>query len=67
MVLGGENRYKGRNMYDSHKHLGCNDQAFDDIVDILAATLEELGIKKAIINEIARICETLRGDIVTVK
>jgi len=35
MVLGGDNNYKGKDMVESHKHLGCNDKAFDDIVDIL--------------------------------
>ncbi|MGH8899354.1 MAG: group I truncated hemoglobin [Egibacteraceae bacterium] len=64
--LGGPERYDGRSTGEAHADLGATDAAFDQIVAHLAATLSELGVDQAAIDEIAGALEPLRTDIVAV-
>tara|TARA_R110000868_G_scaffold8205_3_gene42457 strand:+ start:45741 stop:46109 length:369 start_codon:yes stop_codon:yes gene_type:complete len=66
MVFGGPNNYTGQNMRDGHRHLvkeGLNDSHVDAIIEILGATLKELGIGDADIAEVAAIANSVRDDV----
>jgi len=66
MVFGGPNNYTGKDMREGHKHLvarGLNDSHVDAIVELLGATLQELGVGAADIGEVAAIANSVRNDI----
>ncbi len=66
MVFGGPNNYTGKNMREGHKHLverGLNDSHVDAIVELLGATLQELGVAAEDIQEVANIANSVRGDV----
>lgn len=66
MAFGGPNNYTGADMRRGHAHLvarGLNDQHFDIIVEHLGATLRELNVAKANIDQVAAICESTRKDV----
>ncbi|MEZ4300424.1 MAG: group 1 truncated hemoglobin [Polyangiaceae bacterium] len=68
MVLGGPNGYTGKDMRTAHAHLvarGLNDSHFDAVVENLAATLRELGVGPEQIAEVAKIAESVRGDVLS--
>jgi hemoglobin len=53
-------------MRDAHAHLvkqGLNDSHFDAVVENLGATLKELGVADALIQEAAAIAESTRKDV----
>lgn len=64
-ALGGPVVYAGRDMAAAHAGLQITAQAFDAVVQHLAATLESLGVPDATIGEIAGALLPLKGDIVT--
>ncbi len=66
MVFGGPNSYTGKDMRTAHARLvkdGLNDMHFDAVVENLAATLKELGVGADQIGEVAKIAESVRGDV----
>ena len=66
MVFGGPNNYTGKDMRDGHKHLvakGLNDKHVDTIINHLGGVLKELGAADADISEVAKIAESVRGDV----
>lgn len=66
MVLGGPNRYTGKDMRAGHKHLvakGLNDQHVDVVIEHLGATLAELGATPAQIAQVAAIANSVRDDV----
>lgn len=71
MVFGGPANYSGRNMRKAHERLATegvdgvklNDTHFDVIVELLGATLKELGVGDAQIQEVAKIAESVRDDV----
>jgi len=66
MVFGGPNNYTGKDMREGHKHLvarGLNDRHVDAIVELLGATLQELGVGDADIQEVAKIANSVRDDV----
>ncbi len=63
MVFGGPNSYTGKDMREAHKHMNLNETHFDAVVENLAATLTELGVGEAEINEIAGIANSVKDDI----
>ena len=66
MVFGGPNNYTGKDMRDGHKHLvdrGLNDSHVDAIIELLGATLKELGVGDSDIQEVADIANSVRDDI----
>nr|P17724.1 RecName: Full=Group 1 truncated hemoglobin; Short=Truncated Hb; AltName: Full=Hemoglobin; AltName: Full=Myoglobin [Tetrahymena pyriformis]3AQ5_A Chain A, Group 1 truncated hemoglobin [Tetrahymena pyriformis]3AQ5_B Chain B, Group 1 truncated hemoglobin [Tetrahymena pyriformis]3AQ6_A Chain A, Group 1 truncated hemoglobin [Tetrahymena pyriformis]3AQ6_B Chain B, Group 1 truncated hemoglobin [Tetrahymena pyriformis]BAA03015.1 hemoglobin [Tetrahymena pyriformis] len=62
MLLGGPNHYKGKNMTEAHKGMNLQNLHFDAIIENLAATLKELGVTDAVINEAAKVIEHTRKD-----
>lgn len=66
MVFGGPNSYTGQDMREGHKHLvanGLNDSHVDAIIELLGATLQELGADAADIAEVASIANSVRDDV----
>ncbi|KTD31615.1 myoglobin-like protein [Legionella moravica] len=66
MVFGGPNHYTGKSMRDGHRHLvqkGLNDSHVDVIIELLGATLTELGVDEHDIQEVAAIANSVRSDV----
>jgi len=66
MVFGGPNNYTGKDMREGHKHLverGLNDSHVDAVVELLGATLQELGVAAEDIQEVADIANSVRDDV----
>ncbi|MBQ0795868.1 group 1 truncated hemoglobin [Zhongshania sp.] len=63
MVFGGPSEYTGRDMRSAHAGMGIDDGHFNAVVENLAATLRELGVSDEDITEVAKIAESVRGDV----
>lgn len=66
MAFGGANNYTGKDMREGHKHLvarGLNDSHVDAVVELLGETLQELGVAADDIAEVAKIANSVRGDV----
>lgn len=65
-AFGGPNNYTGMDMRKGHAHLvekGLGDSDFDAVVELLGATLKELGVADDLIAEVATTAETTRKDV----
>ena len=59
-ALGGPNEYSGKNMRDGHAHLverGLNDSHFDAVVELVGATLSDLGVAPNLRSQVAQLLE----------
>lgn len=68
MAFGGPHNYSGLDMRTGHAHLverGLNDSHVDAVIENLAATLRELGVGEALINQVAAIAESTRDDVLS--
>jgi hemoglobin len=66
MAFGGPHNYSGADMRRAHAHLvakGLNDSHFNAVVELLAQSLEELGVQAAEIAQVAAIAESVRNDV----
>ena len=66
MVFGGPNAYQGRDMRAGHARLvaeGLNDSHFDAVVELLGATLIELGVAHGLIAQVAAVAESVRAPV----
>ena len=66
MVFGGPNNYTGKDMREGHKGMvdrGLNDSHVDAIIELLGATLKELGVGDADIQEVADLANSVRDDV----
>ncbi len=66
MAFGGPNNYTGRDMRLAHAHLveqGLNDTHVDVIIELLGETLKELNVPDELIQEVARIADSVRADV----
>lgn len=66
MVFGGPNSYTGRDLRTAHGDLvrrGMGDEQVDAVVELLGATLRELGVAEADIAEVAGIAGSVRADV----
>jgi hemoglobin len=66
MVLGGPNNYTGKDMRVAHAPLvqrGLNGSHVDIVIEHLGATLKELGATDAQIEEVARLANSVRADV----
>lgn len=66
MAFGGPNNYTGADMRNGHKHLverGLNNSHFDAVVELLAETLQELGVADEDIQSVANIADSVRDDV----
>ena len=66
MAFGGPNRYTGRDLRTAHAKLvqrGLGDLHFDAICRCLAETLDELGVEPGVRDDVLRIVDATRGDV----
>ncbi len=67
MVCGGPSNYSGKDMREAHAHLvkdkGLSDVHFDTVMELLGASLKELGVPDELIGEVAAIAESTRSDV----
>jgi hemoglobin len=66
MAFGGPHNYTGKDMRMGHAHLvkmGLNDSHVDAIIELLGATLKDLGVKDELIQQVAAIAESTRNDV----
>jgi hemoglobin len=65
-ALGAPLNFSGKSLKESHSHLvkaGLNDEHFDAVIENLIATLRELGIAEELIEQVGKIAEATREDI----
>lgn len=65
-AFGGPNNYSGLDMKAGHEHLvkrGLNDSHVDVVIELLGGTLKELGVDDSLINEVAKIAESVRNQV----
>lgn len=65
-AFGGPNAYAGRDMRAGHARLvqdGLTDCHFDAVVELLGATLAELGVASELIQEVANTAESVRSQV----
>lgn len=68
MAFGGPHNYSGKDMRNGHAHLvkmGLDDSHVDAIIEILGATLKELGVADGLIQQVAAIAESTRNDVLS--
>jgi hemoglobin len=66
MVFGGPANYTGKDMREGHAHLvsrGLNDSHVDAVIENLGETLKELGVGQPLIDQVAAIANSVRGDV----
>jgi hemoglobin len=66
MAFGGPHNYSGKDMRTGHAHLvakGLNDSHVDAIIELLGATLREMGVAEGLIQQVAAIAESTRNDV----
>lgn len=66
MVFGGPNAYTGQDLRTAHGDLvgrGLGDEQVDAVIELLGATLRELGVPEAEIAEVAGIAGSVRDDV----
>lgn len=65
-AFGAPMAYTGKSMRRAHSHLverGLNDEHFDAVKIHLADTLRELKVAESLIDEVAKIAESTRNDV----
>ena len=65
-VFGAPLNYNGKSMRDAHDHLvkrGLNESHFNAVMGHLIATLQELGIPDELIEEVGKIAESTRHNV----
>lgn len=68
MAFGGPNNYTGQDLRTAHARLvgqGMGDEQVDAVIQLLGATLGELGVAAADIAEVAAIAGSVRGDVLS--
>ncbi len=68
MAFGGPNNYSGQDLRRVHAPLvrrGLGNAHFDAVAGHLIATLQELGVSEALINEVVAIVGTTRADVLS--
>ena len=66
MAFGGPNNYSGKDMRTAHARLvtkGLNDSHVDAIIELLGATLRDMGVAEGLIQQVAAIAESTRNDV----
>lgn len=66
MVFGGPANYSGKDMRSAHQRLvsrGLNDSHVDAVIDNLQQTLQELSVPQALIDQVAALANSVRGDV----
>ena len=65
-ALGAALNFSGKSLKESHSHLvkaGLNDAHFDAVIENLVVTLREIGIPEDLIEQVGKVAEGTREDI----
>ena len=62
-ALGGPEPWTGKDMRKAHKHLDLTEADFNAIAGHLVATLQELGVKQKLIDEVIAVVATTKNDV----
>lgn len=68
MVFGGPAAYSGKDLRSGHAHLlsrGLNDSHVDAVIENLGLTLRELGVAQPVIDQVAALANSVRGDVLS--
>lgn len=68
MAFGGPHNYTGKDMRTGHAQLvkmGLDDSHVDAIIELLGATLREMGVAEDLIAQVAAIAESTRNDVLS--
>ena len=68
MVFGGPANYSGKDLRTGHAHLvsrGLNDSHVDAVIELLGQTLAELGVAQPLIDQVAAIANSVRGEVLS--
>ena len=68
MVFGGPAAYSGKDLRSGHAHLlsrGLNDSHVDAVIENLGLTLKELGVAQPVIDQVAALANSVRGDVLS--
>lgn len=63
MAFGGPNSYTGKDLREGHKSMNLNDEHFGAVAEHLVATLQELEVPQAHIDEVVTILVGAKPDI----
>lgn len=63
MAFGGPNNYTGKDMREAHKHMNLTEEHFNAVAENLVATLQELNVGQAEIDEIVAVCLSVKDDV----
>ena len=66
MAFGGPNNYTGQDMREAHKHMDLTEEHFTAVAEALVATLNELEVPQAEIDEIVGIAVSVKDDVLNV-
>ena len=62
-AFGGPNRYEGRDLRTAHQSMKLNEIHFDAVCQHLVATLDELGVGSAEIDQVVEIALSVKADV----
>jgi hemoglobin len=66
-AFGGSKQYDGKSMQKAHQRLveelGLTNCHFDAVIENLVETLQELNVSDTLIQEVGKIAESIRGDV----
>jgi len=63
-ALGAPLEYSGKSMQDAHAHMKISDAHFDLVANHLVSTLQEVGVRQDLIDQVAEIIMNTKNDIV---
>ena len=66
-AFGSPVKWEGRDMRKAHSNLGLNDTHFNAVAEHLQATLEELKVKKELVDQIMALAGSLRSEVLNRK
>jgi len=66
-VTGGPQKYTGRSMKESHKHMNITEKEWKAMADDFKKTLDKFNVPEKEQNELIAIVESVKGDIVVSK
>lgn len=63
MAFGGPHNYSGLDMRRGHAHLALTEEHFNAVLELLGGTLQQLGVSDSDINEVVKIANSVKDDV----
>lgn len=63
MAFGGPNNYTGKDLREAHKGMALTEEHFSAVAEDLVATLQELNVPQASVDEIVAVLVTTKDDV----